>query len=368
MQSGNVDILSVRFVTRCRYGLRAKQGHEFLGGLATDSRHADRGGQFSLQSRLLPRMRHHQDASRTDQRMLCKAIRRAEEEITARKRKCADVLWAVVDDIHGGRPTGGMVARLLFALQQQDPVVRRKNGGGRGAGDASAYDDDIEVLNHEILEGHLIAALEIEQISRFCGGRDLKRQGFQNRPDLAHLVGIRFRKLALANVDRIFQPDPHVGAHDRTHGAEGHLMTSGCENRPLIVVAEELVGDLAHVHQVFGIGPNAAENAKDRLHEERRLYQLAVKEVGQVVKVAHIVAFEFKSGTVPFSQMLKNLLYILERVAENKVSAILEMLTFPLVLKALVLVEQGKEPEVHGTHVEGAHLRASLQRRGQSFF
>src|SRR3546814_6972185 len=67
------------------------------------------------------------------------------------------------------------------------------------------------------------------------------------------------------------------------------------QNRPLIVVAKQAVGRTAHMHQVFRIGPYAAQNTENRLDEGWALHQPAIHEVGQIVKVAYVVALELET-------------------------------------------------------------------------
>jgi len=46
-------------------------------------------------------------------------------------------------------------------------------------------------------------------------------------------------------------------------------MAAGGEHRPLVVFrAEEPVGDLVHVDEVFEVRADAAQDAEDHLHEE----------------------------------------------------------------------------------------------------
>ena len=70
----------------------------------------------------------------------------------------------------------------------------------------------------------------------------------------------------------------------------------------MIVVAEQLVGGAAHVDDVLGIGADAAENAEDRLHEERRLDEPAVEEMRQGVEMADVVAFELEARAAALAQ------------------------------------------------------------------
>jgi hypothetical protein len=71
--------------------------------------------------------------------------------------------------------------------------------------------------------------------------------------------------------------------------------------------------------QFLGIGADAAEDAEDRLHEERRLDQPAVDEMRQVVEVADVVAFELEARAVALAQVAQDVLDVLEGVAEDEV-------------------------------------------------
>ena len=59
-----------------------------------------------------------------------------------------------------------------------------------------------------------------------------------------------------------------------------------------------------HEHQVARVGADAAEDAEDGLHEQRRLDQLLVEAVGQVVEVADVVALELEAGAVALPRSL----------------------------------------------------------------
>ena len=91
----------------------------------------------------------------------------------------------------------------------------------------------------------------------------------------------------------------------RADREQRHLVAAGAEDRPVVVVAEQLVGDALHVHEVLGVGADAAEDAEDRLHEERRLDQLALEEVGEVVEVPDVVALELEARAAAFAEVLE---------------------------------------------------------------
>ena len=75
------------------------------------------------------------------------------------------------------------------------------------------------------------------------------------------------------------------------------------------------------MHEVLGIGADAAQDAEDRLHEERRLDELAVEEVREVVEVPDVVALELEARAAAFAEVLQHVLDVLEGVAEDEVAA-----------------------------------------------
>ncbi len=142
-------------------------------------------------------------------------------------------------------------------------------------------------------------------------------------------------------------------------------MPPGGEDRPVILVAEELVGDALHMRDVLGIGADAAEDAEDRLHEERRLDEAAIEEMREVVEVADIVALELEARAAALAQLLQDVFDVLEGVSEDEVARVLEVLALPVVLELLVALEHGEEPEIHRAHIERAHFRLGAQRRSE---
>ena len=178
-----------------------------------------------------------------------------------------------------------------------------------------------------------------------------------------HLVGIALGELASADPQRILEPDPDIAAHDRAHRDERQLVAAGGEDRPGVEVAEQFVGDPLHVDDILRIGADAAENAEDRLHKERRLDQPAIEEMRQVVEVADIVALELEPGAAALPQILQDALDIGEGVAEDEVARHLEMPRLPRVFEFLVALEQREQPEIHRAHIERAHFGLGAQRR-----
>ena len=79
-------------------------------------------------------------------------------------------------------------------------------------------------------------------------------------------------------------------------------MPAAGKHRPVILIAEQPVGRALHEQQIVEIGPDAAENAEDQLHEHRRLEQAAIDAMGEVVEVTRVVAFVLEFDAVAFAE------------------------------------------------------------------
>src|SRR5215207_655626 len=101
------------------------------------------------------------------------------------------------------------------------------------------------------------------------------------------------------------------------------------------------------------MGPDAAEDAKDRLHKQRWLDEPLLEEERQVIEVADVVALELKAGPA-CAEVRDDRLDVLEGVLKDEVARHLQVLVLPLVPEALDPVEHGKEAEVHAAHVQRA--------------
>ena len=66
----------------------------------------------------------------------------------------------------------------------------------------------------------------------------------------------------------------------------------------MIIVAEQAIGRALHVEDILGMWADAAEDAEDRLDEERRLHEPAVEEMRQAVEMADVVALELETRVV----------------------------------------------------------------------
>ena len=77
---------------------------------------------------------------------------------------------------------------------------------------------------------------------------------------------------------------------------------------------------------------DAAEDAEHGLHEERRLHQPALEEMGEIVEMGGVVALELEARA-GVAERPQHELDILEGVAEHEIARILERLRLPVVLK-----------------------------------
>src|SRR5579883_2411892 len=102
---------------------------------------------------------------------------------------------------------------------------------------------------------------------------------------------------------------------------------------------------------VFGMRADAAEQAKHGLHEEGRLDQLAIGEMGEIVEMRDVVTFEFEARAVAVAR-LENVLDILEAVAEDEIARRLQMRLLPIEFEILVFGEQMVEAEIDRAHIE----------------
>src|SRR5262249_42547270 len=149
------------------------------------------------------------------------------------------------------------------------------------------------------------------------------------------------RKLPLGQEQIVLEPDAYVGAHRRRHGAEGDLHPSRRQHRPVILVSEQPLGGVAHHHDILRLGPDAAQDSKNRLYEKRWLDELAVEEMRERIKMPHIIAFEFEAHPMAFAQSLQYLLYISKSITENEVPRSFEMVSFPFVLEVAIALQHG---------------------------
>src|SRR5690606_26551382 len=95
---------------------------------------------------------------------------------------------------------------------------------------------------------------------------------------------------------------------------------------------------VTHMDEVFDLRSDAAQNPEYRLHQQRWLHQSALKEMRQRVEMTDIVTLELETRAAAFAEILQNSFDIGKRVAKNEIAAVLEMLAFPFVFEALVLV------------------------------
>ena len=216
-------------------------------------------------------------------------------------------------------------------------------------------------------EADPVAALEVEPGARLLRGRDLERKLLDDAADLGDLLGVRFGELAARQIEAVLEADADVAAHHRAHRAEAHLVPPGAQDRPLVVVAEQAVGGLLHEDQVLLVGADAAEDAEDGLHEERRADQPPVEEVGEVVEMADIVALELETGAVRLSQILQDAFYILESISEYEVVRAAQIGLLPVVFPLLDAVGGLEDAEIDRAHVERGDLGLGDQRRRHAF-
>ena len=171
----------------------------------------------------------------------------------------------------------------------------------------------------------------------------------------ADLLSVAAGELALADPQAVFQADAHMGAHGGGHRRDRHLHAPGPQIRTSGNRAEEPVRRAPHVHHVFRMRTDAAEDAEHGLHQERQLDQPTFGEMSEVVQVTNVVAFELESGAVRRQCGHREL--IPEGVAKHKIAGALQILPYPIVLELLEPVQLGEQAEVHRSHVERGRFR-----------
>ena len=260
-----------------------------------------------------------------------------------------------------GQNHSGSVLRARHELAvAPDAVAAHEPGHVRALDDlrARAPDD----VGHQIRVR--LRALEREQLAGLVRGRDLERQLAQDADDLRDLVGVRLRQLALRVVEAVLEADPHVAPHDRPDRDETRLVATGAENRPDVGVPEQAIRGPAHVQEVIGLGTDAAKDPEHRLHEQGRLDEAAVEEVGERVQVPDVVALELEAGAV-LAQLADDLLDVLEGVLEDPAAGVLEEALLPVEAEALDRRRHREHAEVHRAHVQGAELGLEAPHRTQ---
>ena len=151
--------------------------------------------------------------------------------------------------------------------------------------------------------------------------------------DLGDLLGVRLGELAGADPERVLQADADVAAHRGRHRGDRHLVAPGAEHRPVIVlVAEQAVGGALHVHHVFRVRADAAEDAEHRLDEQRRLDEAALEEVLQRVEVADVVALDLEARAV-LGAGCQDVFDVREGVLEDALARAFEVRLLPVVLE-----------------------------------
>src|SRR3984893_16986741 len=140
-----------------------------------------------------------------------------------------------------------------------------------------------------------------------------------------------------------------MSAIERRHGGEWNLVPAARHDGPLVLLAEELVGDALRVQKILRIGTLTAQNAEDRLHEERRRDELSVEEMRERVEMTDVVALELESRAVALAEAFQDSLDIRKRVAKNPVTRGLEERLLPLVLEMRIAADHRVHAEIHRT-------------------
>ena len=171
-------------------------------------------------------------------------------------------------------------------------------------------------------EMDILRAFQLQDLPDFRGCGDFKGEFFKNAADLPDLFGVTLRLDAGAEIEIVFQPHAHIRAQDGAHGQKGHLVAScaqaskaDTESRPNKRSAVDRM-----TKRFSGSGPMPAEDSENCLNKERRLDDAAIDEVGEIVKVADVVALQLESSAA-LSKIAKNVFNVREGILEDAVSS-----------------------------------------------
>src|SRR6516164_842120 len=109
------------------------------------------------------------------------------------------------------------------------------------------------------------------------------------------------------------------------------------------------------MQDILVMGADAAEYAKHALHEERRLDEAAIREMGERVEMADVVALAFEARAV-IGACCQDLLDIGEGVLGEAGARSFEIRALPIVLELLEPREHRIKREIHRPHIEGGDL------------
>src|ERR1700733_13232331 len=121
------------------------------------------------------------------------------------------------------------------------------------------------------------------------------------------------------------------------------------------------------MHQVFRMRADTAQQAEYALNKKRRFGELAFDEMREVVQMRNVVALELEARAVRAARS-QDELDVLERILEDQVAAVGEVLALPVVLEVLEPVEHGIQAEVHRAHVQRRYFRLEMMGGPKPFF
>src|SRR5262245_41654624 len=105
------------------------------------------------------------------------------------------------------------------------------------------------------------------------------------------------------------------------------------------------------------MGPDAAENSKHRLNEQRRLHHATVEKVPQRIKVTDIVAFDLETRVVLCAGG-ENVFDVSKGVFEHAFAGAFQIRLLPIVFElTLEPWDHRVEPEIHCAHIERGDIR-----------
>ena len=108
--------------------------------------------------------------------------------------------------------------------------------------------------------------------------------------------------------------------------------TDGARRRKLVIFAtEKLIRRHAHQRQLFAVRADATQDAENAPNQKRRFHQTLLDEIGKIIEITEIVAFEFESESrSKVAEALEDRGYILEGIFKDIALHPLEIRLLPI--------------------------------------
>jgi hypothetical protein len=172
----------------------------------------------------------------------------------------------------------------------------------------------------------------MQYLPNFCGSGDLEGKLLQDATNFSHLFGITRRLDPGTEVEVVLEPYANVRSQNSSHRQKGHLVTPCAQHREMIILSpKQPVSRGSHDKNILRVWTEPAKDSEDSLDKDRGLDYFAIDEVGKVIEMTDIIAFEFKTGTrVP--KIAKDVFNVREGILEDEILHALDLLLLPRVM------------------------------------